>query len=301
MKNYVTVPYPQGRIAPFFGGFPCRLQELYGLPVFLAGNIKASHFVFLYIVMAFNFPSISHKSNVPSFVVNRGISLFSVKDVKKIRQLGSGSFGSVVLVNLVGKKTQAVVKKIKCEDDEDQRLQRLFFKESTLLNQLEHDNIVKFLGLCISPCSLMLEYLAFDFRPFGGSSKVASLDQYLKFVDDHDLIDKFPFQSLIASNIANGLSYLHGKNIVHRDLKPANQVLVSNNHYSSLEGGDLENAFKRRPIVCKLTDFDESRSEAVQTAILCQQGTINVYRGSPVYMAPVRSLFSHAWLYCITK
>ena len=48
----------------------------------------------------------------------------------------------------------------------------------------------------------------------------------------------------------------------------------------------MEEVFKRKPVICKLTDFGESRGEAVQTATLRHQATANVYRGSPAYMAP---------------
>ena len=61
-----------------------------------------------------------------------------------------------------------------------------------------------------------------------------------------------------------GLKYLHSQGIAHRDLKPAN-VLVGNSHYSSLAMEDMGTVFQDRPIICKLTDFGESRSQYVQT------------------------------------
>ena len=44
--------------------------------------------------------------------------------------------------------------------------------------------------------------------------------------------------------------------------------------------------YATKPIICKLIDFGESRSDVAQTATLCNQRTLNVYRGSPVYMPP---------------
>lgn len=61
-----------------------------------------------------------------------------------------------------------------------------------------------------------------------------------------------------------GLKYLHSQGIAHRDLKPAN-VLVGNSHYSSLAMEDMGTVFQDRPIICKLTDFGESRSQYAQT------------------------------------
>ena len=54
--------------------------------------------------------------------------------------------------------------------------------------------------------------------------------------------------NVIARDITNAIVYLHGKDIVHRDIEPAN-VLVSNSHYSNLQGVDLKVAYKKTPIV----------------------------------------------------
>lgn len=62
---------------------------------------------------------------------------------------------------------------------------------------------------------------------------------------------------------------------------------MSNQHYCSLTPSEVEKAFEKEPIVCKLTDFGESRAREVQTAAgksTC--ATNNVGRGTPAYMAP---------------
>ncbi|CAC5406532.1 CHEK2 [Mytilus coruscus] len=66
------------------------------------------------------------------------------------------------------------------------------------------------------------------------------------------------------------------------DLKPEN-VLVTNNHVATT---DAEYWWSERPIVAILSDFGEARSSLIQTKILAETSTHNLFRGSPAYMAP---------------
>ena len=97
---------------------------------------------------------------------------------------------------------------------------------------------------------------------------------------------QFPLQLKIAEDIARGLDHLHQSHVFHRDLKTAN-VLVSNKHYCHMgDPDDLMKAFKSEPIICKLTDFGESRSDEIQTQQMANTHTGNVNRGAPSFMAP---------------
>lgn len=83
-----------------------------------------------------------------------------------------------------------------------------------------------------------------------------------------------------------GLKYLHSRRIAHSDLKPAN-VLVGNSHYSSLAMEDMGTVFLDRPIICKLTNFGESRSHYAQTHMsVLASLTSRVDRGTVSYMSP---------------
>lgn len=128
----------------------------------------------------------------------------------------------------------------------------------------------------------MLEYVYFDLEIFGGDGKVSSLNNFLSCLDWNDCngIDA-TFMTKIASDVLSGLKYLREKDIAHHDLKPAN-VLVSNQHYRD----KLAIAWNREPIICKLTDFGESRSKLIQTKTICQSRTGNVDRGTVPFMAP---------------
>lgn len=83
-----------------------------------------------------------------------------------------------------------------------------------------------------------------------------------------------------------GLKYLHSRRIAHSDLKPGN-VLVGNSHYSSLAMEDMGTVFLDRPIICKLTNFGESRSHYAQTHMsVLASLTSRVDRGTVSYMSP---------------
>ena len=86
-------------------------------------------------------------------------------------------------------------------------------------------------------------------------------------------------------DVVSALNYLHERDIVHRDLKPEN-VLVTNQHYCHEDEATVSRIYGSCPIICKLTDFGFSRSLNAQTQSFLQSRTDNVWRGTPVFMAP---------------
>ena len=161
-------------------------------------------------------------------------------------------------------------------------------KEAEILHCLDScRNIAAFLGVCLAPLSIMMEYVCFDFKPFGGNdTKVSGLDSFLNFVDSFQLKTMERMVDKIASDIIEGLHYLHSKKIAHRDLKPSN-LLVCNQHYANIDNKEeLLKICKEEPIICKLADFGESRSKMLQTRSLLKTHTVYVRRGTMGFMAP---------------
>ena len=169
----------------------------------------------------------------------------------------------------------------------DEEEKKLFFKEVALLNSLKHQSIVKFMAVCYQPLAMMLEYVYFDFRFFGQAIRVNTLSEFLLIIDEQNCGGFHDLVCHAATEIIDGLGYLHNQRIAHRDLKTAN-ILVSNQHYNSLSVEDEEfgPTYQARPIACKLTDFGESRSRFIQTQAIVASKTTNIDRGTVVYMAP---------------
>ena len=237
--------------------------------------------------MAFKFPSLKRKKIQLSPPVIKDPPSFDWADLTDKEEIGRGSFGSVFVAKY-GQTSEnggvVVIKKLLGTEEEDKRL---FLKEAKILHGLQNKNVVQFKAICSKPSAIMLEHLSFNFAPFGIQDSVNSLADFLLFVDGCEGgFEEFPFQNKIAHDICSGIAHLHDQGIAHRDLKPAN-VLVSNNHYSGLDH-ELEqrNVFSEEPIICKVSDFGESRSRATQTATICHTATKNIERGSPAYMAP---------------
>ncbi|CAK1588426.1 unnamed protein product [Parnassius mnemosyne] len=144
--------------------------------------------------------------------------------------LGSGAQGVVFGGNLRGE--MVAVKKLRDKTETDIKH----------LRKLNHENIVRFRGVCSQPpyfCVIM-EYCQYGpLFEFLHSGVCFSPKQILKW----------------AKEIAQGMSYLHSHRIIHRDLKSPN-VLIADN------------------LVVKVSDFGTSREWNDVSAIMSFTGTV---------------------------
>ncbi|KAF7837346.1 Serine/threonine-protein kinase EDR1 [Senna tora] len=186
-----------------------------------------------------------------------GLQIIKNADIEELRELGSGTFGTVYHGKWRG--TDVAIKRLKSSCftgrlSEQERLTKDFWREAKILSTLHHPNVVAFYGVV----------------PDGPGDTLATLTEYMVhgslrnvLIRKERVLDRRK-RLMIAMDAAFGMEYLHFKNIVHFDLKCDN-LLVNL--------GDPE-----RP-VCKVGDFGLSR---IKRNTLVSGGV----RGTLPWMAP---------------
>lgn len=165
--------------------------------------------------------------------LNRGLQTIKNEDLEEIRELGSGTYGSVYHGKWKG--SDVAIKRIKAScfagrPSERERLISDFWKEALILSSLHHPNVVSFYGVVRDGPDGSLATVT-EFMING------SLKQFLQKKDR--TIDRRK-RLIIAMDAAFGMEYLHGKNIVHFDLKCENLLVnMRDPHRPVCKIGDL--------------------------------------------------------------
>ena len=125
--------------------------------------------------------------------------LMYTTQMRELRAIGSGSFGSAVLVEMVVSRERFVAKKIPLEHlTEEDKAKAL--SEAALLRSLRHDNITEYFGSFVSANTLhiLMEYCS------GGSLQqvMARRERNGETFDDEEVFDWF-------LQIAKALEHVH--------------------------------------------------------------------------------------------
>eukprot|EP00992_Anisonema_acinus_P013437 TRINITY_DN8734_c0_g1_i1.p1 TRINITY_DN8734_c0_g1~~TRINITY_DN8734_c0_g1_i1.p1 ORF type:complete len:314 (-),score=61.68 TRINITY_DN8734_c0_g1_i1:4-945(-) len=175
------------------------------------------------------------------------------------KSLGAGGCGTVYL----GSDAQGRLVAIKevTSTASSERLQEISANEVALLWELQHPNVIAYLGCAVvrSSIVLVMEYLACGsleglLASFGSVAE-SSAQRYVR-------------------DILRGLQYLHQHAVVHLDVKPANVLLDHNG-------------------VCKLADFGTATTfSALKDRVVSTPAYMapEVLKGNPVATADVWSL-----------
>ncbi|THU93880.1 kinase-like protein [Dendrothele bispora CBS 962.96] len=181
---------------------------------------------------------------------------FVLNDIEKIgdHPIAAGGFGEIWKGLLGGRLTCLKVVKI-YGDSEVDKLVKGFLKEAILWRQLDHPNVLPFLGLYFLDTSKQRVCLISPWMENG------NLTQYLK-ENPQDSIDRV----VLAYDVARGLAYLHEKKVIHGDLKGVN-ILIT--------------ALGRATI----TDFGFSRLMESENLALSSKGSSTI-QGTARWLAP---------------
>ncbi|XP_078154806.1 serine/threonine-protein kinase STY46-like [Carex rostrata] len=165
--------------------------------------------------------------------------------LKMGEKIASGSCGDLYRGNYLGEE---VAIKILRSEHLNENLWGEFIQEVNILRDLQHENIVRFIGACTKPpqYSIVTEFMSggnlYDY--LHKQKNVLELPKLLKF----------------ALDVCRGMEYLHQNSIIHRDLKTAN-LLVDKEH------------------VVKVADFGVARFQN-------QGGVMTAETGTYRWMAP---------------
>ena len=136
---------------------------------------------------------------------------------KVVKLLGEGSFGKAYLCTSEATGSQCVIKQINVEGMTEKEKQDTL-NEASILEKLDHPNIIKFLEVFTSPkpketLNIVTEYAD------GGDLSEKIKEQKNKSFPESQILDYF-------TQICLALKHIHDKKIIHRDLKSGNVFLT---------------------------------------------------------------------------
>ena len=180
--------------------------------------------------------------DIPAISASNSVKLLEIKpeNIHKIKTLGTGNFGKVILANTVGLS----MKDLKMNDTDDDKTKSIrvaikqlkksvstsgreaFDKELKFTSRLNHPNVIRILGACtLDDPFIMIEYM-----------EKGDLNEYLLNFDtilpgncppDGFTISMGTLTNMSAQ-IAAAMAYLSSHNFIHRDLATRNCLVGSN-------------------------------------------------------------------------
>ena len=180
--------------------------------------------------------------DVPAISATNTVKLLEIKpeNIHKIKTLGTGNFGKVILANTVGLS----MKDLKMSDTDDDKTKSIrvavkqlkksvstsgreaFDKELKFTSRLNHPNVIRILGACtLDDPFIMIEYM-----------EKGDLNEYLLNFDTispgNGPPDGFTISmgtlTNMSAQIAAAMAYLSSHNFIHRDLATRNCLVGSN-------------------------------------------------------------------------
>lgn len=173
-----------------------------------------------------------------------------------VEKLGKGNMGVVYLARNRSTDEQVALKVLAGNLTGRDRAMQMFLREASLLSQLKHPRIVRFveIGMHEGQAFLAMEY-------------VPSID-FIQVLSQKALEKRIRPACGITRYVLEGLEYAHARDIVHRDIKPANILVIQ----------------KGRKVGAKLADFGLAKN--FMNAGLSGITQANETKGTLAFIAP---------------
>lgn len=183
--------------------------------------------------------------------------LCDISEYEVEKEIAKGNFSKVFIGYLKNQRDHRIAIKRIPVNSEDPDSQRFFIRELSIMVNLNHPNLIKFIGFSLpSKKKQNFEILSL-FLP---NKTLLEILQEDKERDDDDKILNATRKTKIVYGIASAMSYLHKNNVAHRDLKP-------------------ENIFMDEDFNPIISDFGLSKFYE-------ENGSMTSKLGTPFYMAP---------------
>jgi len=187
--------------------------------------------------------------------------------VNKQVEIGDGASSRVYLGELNG--TQIAVKQLKCYST---YLAPSLVKCYEKLFALNHDNVVRVLGICPQAGQVALEYCE---KRVDGCGTLHSLSELLVHLGS-GFSQELKLNAL--ADVAEGLLYLHDHGIIHGDIKPAN-ILVSGKEAN-------EYIFKITDYSCNSLSQMSSRSSSLRQLMTPGYAAPELFTDTGIFLQP---------------
>ena len=203
--------------------------------------------------------------DIPAISATNTVKLLEIKpeNIHKIKTLGTGNFGKVILADTVGLS----MKDLKMSDTDDDKTKSIrvavkqlkksastsgreaFDKELKFMSRLNHPNVIQILGACtLDDPFIMIEYM-----------EKGDLNEYLLNFDTispgNGPPDGFTIGmgtlTNMSAQIAAAMAYLSSHNFIHRDLATRNCLVGSNLQIKVADFGMSRTLYKSHYYVIK--------------------------------------------------